>query len=114
MRLGEDNPVRGVSIGFVRLAGGQPTKEEVATYGPVEYVTREWRWLEYSVTPQPCNPGCSITSAEAAKGTPLDDDTARRIDGLRSKGIIHRKTAEALGVVLKTPKMIVVPTQIRF
>ena len=51
-----EGAVNGVSIGFDRLGGGPPTDDEVRLYGPVDFVTRAWRWLELSVTPMPCNP----------------------------------------------------------
>jgi phage head maturation protease len=96
--LGDDNPVRGVSIGFVRKSGGQPTKDEVQRYGPAGYVTREWLWMELSVTPQPCNPEAWVMSA--GKAVPrIDDRTAGRLDDLARKGVIGIQTARSMGLV---------------
>ena len=96
--MGDENPVRGVSIGFVRLDGGQPTKEEVAKYGPASYVTRRWLWLELSVTPMPANPAAWIQDVQTAS---LPDDTARNLETFVTKGLIARETAANLGLVYK-------------
>lgn len=95
--LGEENPCRGTSIGFIREAGGQPTKEEIAKYGPAAFITRTWKWLEHSITPQPCNPDAWVLSA-GKSAPPLSEKASSIIDELTCKGIIARETAAVLGL----------------
>lgn len=95
--MGDESPVRGVSIGFLRTNWGQPTKDDIAKYGPHLMTTRAWKWMELSVTPQPCNPEAWIVGA--GKSAPkLDDRTAGTIDNLARKGVIRPATARALGL----------------
>lgn len=97
--LGEDNPVRGVSIGFIRKDGGEPTDDEKAEYGPLcEYVTREWLWLETSVTPQPCNPEAWIMAVSEGKSIEIADEAARGLERAISRGIVSKSTARLIGL----------------
>lgn len=91
--LGDDNPVRGVSIGFVRTEAGEPTDAEIAKYGRHTWITRRWLWLELSVTPMPCNPEAMIEGVVIPS-----DDTVRRIEALAAKGIITKASARLMGV----------------
>lgn len=91
--LGDDNPVRGVSIGFVRTQSGEPTEDEVGKYGPHSWITRKWIWLELSVTPMPCNPEAMISGVAMPT-----DETIRRIEALATKRVITTQTARLLGV----------------
>lgn len=100
-----EGAINGGSIGFLRTSAGTPTKEELAKYGPCEYVTREWKWLEWSVTPFPCNPEAMIESAAMGKSL---DGAAEIVRGLASKGLIARKSADLMGfkrkvVLVKQP-----------
>ncbi len=95
--LGDDNPVRGVSIGFNRIDAGRPTQAEIEEYGPCSYVTRTWKWMELSVTPQPCNPEAWVTMAQTGKSV-ADPKTADALDRLACKGTIRKETARLLGL----------------
>lgn len=88
--LGEENPIRGTSIGFIRKSHGKPTEEEREQYGPAEYITREWKWIELSVTAQPCNPEAMMVG--------ISDDAIRSLEGLVKKSFIARHTAGLLGM----------------
>lgn len=113
-RLGDDNPMRGTSIGFLREQAGQPTKEEIATYGPAGYITRTWKWMEHSITPQPCNPEAWVVDAAMKSAPTLDDRTMDALDTFTRKGIIRRETAGIIGlpdaerrvVAVATPKAV--------
>lgn len=88
--------INGGSIGFLRTNAGNPTPEELAVYGPHEFITRQWKWLEWSITPSPCNPDAMIESAAMLKTLP--DAAASAISRLAGKGKIARKSAELMGV----------------
>lgn len=75
--------IRGLSIGFRRLDCGSPTPEEGKKYAGVQYMTRTWKAIEYSVTAMPCNPDAEIATKSrdaylsgldrlAGKSIPLD------------------------------------------
>lgn len=91
-----EGAINGGSIGFLRTNAGNPTPEELAMYGPHEYITRQWKWLEWSITPFPCNPEAMIESASMSKGLP--DSSASTISRLLHKGKIGRKSATMLGL----------------
>lgn len=94
--LVKEGCIKGVSIGFCRTSAGTPTKEEIATYGDCNYITREWTWLELSVTPIPCNPDAMILAAKAIKSgriAPvwdeiLEREQSRRLESKRPRRII--------------------------
>jgi phage head maturation protease len=99
-----DGAINGGSIGFIRTSSGTPTAAEVQMYGPHEYITREWKWLEWSITPFPCNPAAMLLSA-------VQENTEKAIDKLRTllgTGKISRKSAEMMGV--KRRVIVVKPT----
>ena len=107
--LGDDNPIRGVSIGFIASDASEPTDEELGEYGPdVEQVIRKWTWLELSVTPAPCNPDAWIQSISTGKSVEIDGDTARGLERAMQRGIITKSTAGLLGY--RTRLLITVPT----
>ena len=89
-----EGAINGVSIGFIRLTGGKPTDDEVARYGMAEFVTRTWRWLELSVTPQPCNPEAWITGAKSVP----DDAFTEKVRKAMERRVVGEDTARALGV----------------
>ena len=60
----EEGIVTGTSVGFIPLVWGQPTPEEVKTYGQHDSIVRSWKWLELSITPLPCNIGAMIEAGE--------------------------------------------------
>jgi len=67
----DDGRVRGVSIGFWRLAADPPTREEERLYPNAELICRRWRMHELSVVQAPCNPDCRIDLGIRAQiGTP--------------------------------------------
>ena len=53
--------IKGVSIGFFATEAGQPTPEEKGLYGDHRSIVRAWKWMELSVTPQPCNVDALVT-----------------------------------------------------
>lgn len=89
-----EGAINGVSIGFIRLSGGQPTEDEVGKYGIHAYITRAWRWLELSVTPQPCNPEAWIMGAKSVP----DDAFTEKVRKAAERRIVSRETVEMLGV----------------
>ncbi len=100
--LGDDNPIRGVSIGFIATDASEPTDDEIGEYGPdAENVIRKWTWLELSVTPQPCNPEAWIQSIGTGKSVEIADDAARGLERAMGRGLITKSTAAALGYRLK-------------
>lgn len=94
-----EGAINGVSIGFLRTDSGAPSPEEIMRYGPCEYVTRRWRWLETSITPMPCNPQALIDGVAVEKS--IADEAASAISRLAAKGRISRKSAESMGVKRK-------------
>lgn len=68
--------INGVSIGFAATNWGRPTDEEIKTYGKINSIVRQWRWLELSVTPMPCNPDCII---QAASDGAISEETAKTL-----------------------------------
>lgn len=84
----------GSSIGFARIAGGRPTPDEVKQYTKggrePQMITRQWEWIEQSITAMPANVEARSTGFEAAKSAMLDE--------LVTKGTIDRCLAVALGM----------------
>lgn len=91
-----EGAINGGSIGFLRIQSGEPTPEEIAKYGPHEYITRQWDWLEWSLTPMPCNPDAMVESVGPSKSLP--DEAASAVSRLVARGRISRKSAEAMGL----------------
>lgn len=87
----------GVSIGFVPIDFGPPTKEEADRYGTrAKSVVRSWKWLELSVTAFPCNVACQTIGSAGAEG--IDVEKSRRLSALATKHRITETTAAILGV----------------
>lgn len=64
----------GMSIGFIPLEMGPPSKDEAARYPGVKNVIRKWEWYELSFTPFPCNVNCQTQTV-----TPVESDGAKRM-----------------------------------
>lgn len=92
--LGDDNPVKGVSIGFVELSGGRPTEDEEDQYGPHDYIYRSWLWLELSATAIPANPDGWVDSVTPS----LSDPQRSRVAALAGSGAISTRMARSLGL----------------
>lgn len=93
----EEGIIKGVSIGFEALDRSEPTDEEIAIYGPASVVTRSWEWVELSVTSMPCNKEAVVRMVEGGEPT-LDDDDAKKLDGLVRKGVVPRDYARSIGL----------------
>lgn len=104
-----DGAINGGSIGFVRRDFGRPTDDEIDEYGPTEMVTRKGDLLEWSITPMPCNPDAEIVGRSLPD---LPSEKARALESLVRKGLIHRKSAEAMGLVLKRPVVEIEKTRV--
>lgn len=98
--LMSEGAINGVSIGFIRLAGGAPSDDEISRYGLAKFITRVWRWLELSVTPQPCNPEAWIMGEKSAQ----DGGFVEKV----RKAVERRAVSEDTAAILGAPKRVVV------
>jgi hypothetical protein len=114
MALAEEDGV-GCSIGFERVESGKPTPAEKSRYskgGRVpDRITREWDWVELSVTAIPMNPVAQSVGTSDARSTMLDRMlTAGKLSraGAVAFGLPESPKRKMYPIVVPAPKRIVV------
>ena len=98
----------GSSIGFRADNRGAPTPAEAAEYPGAEIITREWEWLEQSLTAFPCNVACqTLMAEETSDDDEMPTEKIAEIERFVSKGLIRPETGYAMG--LPAPKSAPLP-----
>lgn len=60
----------GMSVGFIPMEVGEPSRDEVVLYPKAESIVRRWKMLEVSFTSLPCNVRCQTLSTPEVVATP--------------------------------------------
>lgn len=102
----------GCSIGFEMVAGSSPIDTDPPLYRDAEWIIRQWKMIELSVTAMPCN-----VSARSMGATDPDEGKAAALDALvvkgRAKGGIALESAVALGMPYRKATAVTVPKKLK-